>query len=180
MTSLLLILTLVSFTPDYSITDSIPLKSKIYIVDIYLSGSGATKGYLQAITDTTLQLSSREKLFGYNSYDVSVPYHQVEHLSLHKKGSIRGGLLTGALLGGAVGAIAGLALNKSCTNCVIDSRVGRNLITGLTIGLPLGAAIGYLIGRRRHAFDISRDRENFEKMRLRLIRSYGDKSHRGR
>ncbi len=179
MTSLLLILTLFGHSTNHS-ADTTPLRSKIYLLDIYQYESGASKGYLRGITDSALQLTKRERPYGYATFDATVRYDAIEHVSVHRKGAIRGALLLGILLGGAVGAIVGLAAYKSCINCVIDSGVGLNMIKGVTVGLPVGAAIGYLIGRRRHAFDISRNFENFQKMRSRLFRSFGDKGGKGR
>ena len=179
MTSLLLILTLFGHPPNNTV-DSTPLRSKIYLVDIYKYESGASKGYLRGITDSSLQLTTMERPYGYSSFDATLQYDAIEHVSVHRKGAIRGALLLGILLGGAVGAIVGLAAYKSCINCVIDSGAGLNMLKGVTVGLPIGAAIGYLIGRRRHAFDISRNLGNFQKMRSKLLRSYGDKSQKAR
>ncbi len=119
---------------------------KIYHVKIRLRTQEKIKGYLFAVTDSTITVSNSPYKNDYKvgNYKTTVYLRsQIEWVkAYYKSGGFAGGVI-GLLIGGGVGYKAGQARRKR----ILFNR--KNLPTkGLFVGSALGATIGALIGRR--------------------------------
>ena len=181
MTSLLLVLSLFSLKPNAAIADSTPLKSVVYLVRINKNTPDASKGYLQQISDTSLRLTLYRQPYGYITSGKTVLYRDVNNLSIHRGGWAVRGAIWGALGGAAVGAIVGVATYEPCTGfCLFDIGIGGTMILVAILGLWPGALVGLGINSRKRRFKIGGKKENFEQMRSKLLRVYGNKEYAGR
>ncbi len=178
MTSLLLVLSLFSLKPNAAIADSVPLRSVVYVVRINKNNPDASKGYLQQIGDTSLRLTLFRQPYGYITSGKTVPYYDINNLSVHRGGWAIRGAIWGGVGGAAVGILTGIATYKPCTNfCIIDFGVGFSMLIGAMLGLLPGAVVGLGVNSFKRRFKISRKKENFEQMRSKLLRVYGNKEY---
>jgi hypothetical protein len=177
MTSLLLLLTFIS-QPFSALSDTTPKKTKTYAVSINKSAPSAYKGYLQGVNETALQLTHRPYPFGNANFDKTVSYNEIDKLTLHRTGGIGGQALVGGSVGALLGAIVGAITYKPCHNCLLKFDEGYNIAAGAAIGLLSGIGLGIVIGSCKHRFSINRNKENFDGMRSKLFRIYGDKENR--
>ena len=173
MTSLLLLLAFIANTPT-ALSDTTPIRIKTYSVSVNKTGPNAYKGFLQGISDTSLQLSKQSIRFGSGSIDRNVTYNEVDNLIVHRPGGAGRGAGLGALGGTILGMLIGAITYTPCNNCFLDFGRGFDMLAGGASGLFLGAIIGIAIGSRKHRFKIARTKQNFDEMRTKLFRVYGN------
>ena len=174
MTTLLLAFAFISqsFT---SHSDTTPISIKIYPVSINKNMPTAYRGYLQGISDTTVQLSEGPSKFGELRFDKSVSYNEIDQLVIHRRGDLGKGVLVGgsggALIGGAIGAIT-----YTPCNCFIDLGRGFDIVVGASLGSLLGILVGIAVSSGKKRFAINRNKISFDKMRSTIFRVYGQKT----
>jgi hypothetical protein len=176
MAPLILSLFLIVQAPSLS-TDSTPLTRKIYVTNINKGTPNAYRAYLKGINDTSVYLSKQPQPYGSSSFDNTVPYHIIENLTVHKKGGAGKGAIWGGLSGIAFGAIVGAITYKPCSDCFFDFGVGFNMFAGALLGMLPGVGVGLIIGGRKQRFQIRGSRENFDQMRSKLSRVYGERAN---
>ena len=111
--------------------------------------------------------------YGHPRFDKSLSYQDINHVSINRKGSVGRGALVGGLGGLAAGGIAGAISYTPCYNCILNFGASLAILAGATIGLLIGGIAGVILGSRKHKFAINGNKENFEEMRAKLLRTYG-------
>jgi hypothetical protein len=171
MTSLLLFLSLISYTPLYAISDSTPPKGKIYVANINKSKGKASLVYLQGLNDTALQLNKKALPFGSSFFDYSVSYQDLDYLSVYRKGqsskAVLGGMIGGILIGGVIGG--SVYKPKPCNYVCIDFGKEASALAGASAGAVAGALFGLAIGSVKWNFKVNRNKEKFQQMRTELL-----------
>ncbi len=150
-----------------------PLRPKTYVVTVNRGSPAGYKGYLQGITDTSLQFSKKSAPFGKGSFDQTTPFYKLDKLTVHRQGRVGRGMLFGGLGGAAFGGIVGAITYTPCPDCFFQFDQGFDIVVGAFVGFMAGLLIGTVIGNRKHRFTINRMKENFDKMRSKLLHKYG-------
>ncbi len=141
---------------------------KIYHVKMMLRSHEKIKGYLFAVTDSTITISNSPYKNDYKvgNYKTTVYLlSQIEWVkAYYRPGGLAGGVL-GLLIGGGVGYKAGQARRKR----ILFNR--KNLPTkGLFVGSAVGATIGGLIGRRGVSRVSNSTKRTIRKLKVRAIK----------
>ena len=144
-----------------------PATAKTFLVHLK-NGKKSDFGYLAGINDSALQIaykrvaliSSLREGSSYKTYH----YQNIETLGIGKYGSVGKGFAGGALAGFGSGALTGALLATG------DSFIGAGAIVLLgVIGAIPGTIIGGLLGSHKRKFNIKRNKENFEAMKISVV-----------
>ena len=135
-------------------------KKKIFKVT--LVGNIAGKGYIAAIQDSGLYLSSKPVFFNMISSEQNtakvIDYEELGSLMVKRKGSAGRGYLIGVVSGALVGAIAGFASGNDgeCQNtvgslggitiCTRSYTAGQKAVVGALFFGSTGSIIGVIAG----------------------------------
>lgn len=130
-------------------------------------------GYLSGINDSLVQLSNNRATFSNSIIDnpsyQTYNYSKIEKVNIRKYRSVGRGIGYGALIGAGVGGIVGLATYHRDPNSWFDLGSGGSAFAGAIIGAIPGIIIGAIKGAQMRKFIISRDKENFDKMRETIL-----------
>ena len=135
--------------------------------------SKITTGYLSAINDSLIQLSTKRVAFSNSiienpSYKTYI-YSGIKNINIRKYGSVGRGILYGALIGAGVGGVAGLATYHRDADSWFDLGPGGSALVGAIIGAIPGIIIGAIRGSQMRKFNIGRNKKKFEIMRANIL-----------
>lgn len=156
------------------------VKYKPVVFKIRAVQSTTTTGYLSAISDSALFISSTSVSFNpltsFVTQDRQVDYENLREVYLSRKGSAVRGLVTGAVVGAVSGAIIGLASGDDykkndggwCLFCMTTGQkvVGYGILFGTT-----GSLVGVVVGATaRKKFIINGNRNRLQDIRNEVMR----------
>ena len=116
-------------------------------------------GYLVKINDSSINLTSTERIYGSNYNDKSFQFSDLSQIALNRTGSGRRGALIGAGIGLVTGALIGLASYKKPTGsfAILDYGPGGSSVIGGFLGGVIGSLTGFAIGSHKHRYAINKD-----------------------
>ncbi len=160
-----------------SAQDSTNHQRKTYKITLTTSDNVVAKGYLVALTDSAVNISSKpgkgNRYGSESSPVVSFNYNKIKKVTLKRKGSAARGLLIGAASGALVGALAGYMGGDDTPNgrffCLCFTAAEKARMGAVGYG-SLGAGIGAAIGEGIHkTFIINGDKQIFDSLKSTLI-----------
>lgn len=177
---------------DASSKDSLSFKKRIYKVSVITGDSSQRTGYLASLSGSNLYLSPSPIRFGLtriNNPGNVYSYHQLEAITIKRKGSTGRGALQGAVIGLVTGAIAGFIAGDdpkvpvynnpndpfgTALNILSNSlrmTAGEKAVTLGIVGAGTGGLIGALIGSLiKKKFIIGKNKQNFHSMKENIMR----------
>ena len=161
-----------------SAQDSLPQKHIVRIAQIKTLNAHISIGYLYAITDSALLLSSqKEPLRFYDNSSKGIQlfgYKDLEKVEIHRKGQLWRSPLTGLLIGMSIGAILGFASGDDPKDQFFSYTAGEKAFGLGVFGGAVGTITGLIIGVAAHkTFHIHGKKENYERMRKKMMAKLG-------
>jgi hypothetical protein len=154
--------------------ESLQIKNVVFRANIKTTTAGISIGYLYALTDSALFLTSEKQSLRFNGNDIKTArmftYTDLSKVSLTRKGHIWRSTLTGMALGAAMGILAATAEgNDSLKAFLSATEIQKELTQGIS-GALIGSFIGLITGLLVHkTFRIQGKKENYEIMRAQIL-----------
>jgi len=160
--------------------DSIPIKNKIYKVNVYDQHGNSRMGYLQNIDDRSVSISPSLVYFGERGNEEMIQHTDISSITIKRKGNTVRGIIIGALSGFLIGAVIGYAsgddppipadedffgIGNAFRLTAGEKAIGSGILLG-GAGAAVGGITGALIKKK---FIINGKKENFEVMRMQTI-----------
>ncbi len=143
------------------------VKKTIYRTRIEFLNGEIAKGYLFALNDSNIQISTSFKPFS----DTIFAIHQIKKISLRKKNAKGNGFLIGMASGAVVGAVIGYASYSPPPPCVggfcinLFDGPDYSALGGAILGSLTGGMLGLAAGARYKKYVINGDIAKYNNLR---------------
>ena len=148
------------------------LKPRKFKINLVTTSSDDYKGYLLAISDSSIAISSSPVEFQItfnNTYSHKIEFYNVENVIIKRKGSVGRGAFIGAIIGLAVGAIGGLFSGDDPPDQWFAMTAGDKALSFGAAGAISGSLIGMLVGAiAGKTFPIKGRKADFDAMRMKM------------
>ena len=154
--------------------DSLHIKNVIFRANIKTTKSSISIGYLYAMTDSALFISSEKHSLRFNDADIKdarmFAINDLSKVSLTRKGHIWRSSLTGMTMGAAIGILTATAEGNDSLRAFLSATpIQKELYLGIS-GAVIGSLIGLITGLLVHkTFRIQGKKENYESMRTHML-----------